>query len=780
VRKAGKALKTGVFDCWRYTAEVRTTATRQWLVNAVCVTVLVSTALSAVDAAPATTSGRGAQHKKKANKKAAAAPKSEPMSDAVPTGSTADNATSGQHLGAAFRAYDAGDLAAASKEIALVVDKNLINRDYALWLRGQLALVAENGGEARRHFTALATVARSRFAAVVLWRLADADWISGNYTSAADAYEKLLAAKNADQRADLATVLYRVAQAHHGVAQNPKAELNAQARRWYRRVMIEYPSHPLADDAMSILVSNHASEATLSPLDRIERAKHMTDAHQWDAAVAEIERLDTTTLSKSEKVQRDYWLGTTLYKMRRRYDEAGDLLINVSASMSGGSAAEAKFHGARALSRADRDDDAITWYQRVVAEFPSTDWAKEAQFLTGWLEFNRGNYKAAISPLETMLVKYPTSKWMDDALWFLGMSHYMLGDFAAAKENLVALSKHGGALEGGKGQYWLARTEERLRNSAAALDGYRATVKRYPFSWYAMLARARLKAAGAEVGPFGVASPSPRGPTINSKLDADVERDPLIARADELIAAGMLEEAGYELARDESGFLKRHDRAAAFAVLFDRFQRATNFNRPWMLSIVHAASALDGPPTGAAKIWWQNAYPRAYQTLIEKHQALGDNPDGYLYSIMRKESGFNPHDISYADAQGLLQMIPPTTKRVCDTIKLTYDDGRLYEPEFNIQTGSWYIGHMLTKFKKQIPIGAGSFNSGPRPVMKWLDQNGDREIDEFVELVPYIQTREYMKKVTENYARYRYLYAGEDYQQPLAVDKAYVKNNINY
>jgi hypothetical protein len=53
-------------------------------------------------------------------------------------------------------------------------------------------------------------------------------------------------------------------------------------------------------------------------------------------------------------------------------------------------------------------------------------------------------------------------------------------------------------------------------------------------------------------------------------------------------------------------------------------------------------------------------------------------------------------------------------------------------------------------------------------------------MDEFVELVPYIQTREYMKKVTENYARYRYLYAGEDYQQPLTVDKAYVKNNITY
>jgi len=95
-------------------------------------------------------------------------------------------------------------------------------------------------------------------------------------------------------------------------------------------------------------------------------------------------------------------------------------------------------------------------------------------------------------------------------------------------------------------------------------------------------------------------------------------------------------------------------------------------------------------------------------------------------------------------------------------------------------TGSWYIGHLLQKFKGQIPFGAGSFNSGPRPVMKWLDQYGDREIDEMVELVPYTQTREYMKKVTENYARYRYLYANEVYDQPLTVDKKYVVDQIIY
>jgi soluble lytic murein transglycosylase-like protein len=64
--------------------------------------------------------------------------------------------------------------------------------------------------------------------------------------------------------------------------------------------------------------------------------------------------------------------------------------------------------------------------------------------------------------------------------------------------------------------------------------------------------------------------------------------------------------------------------------------------------------------------------------------------------------------------------------------------------------------------------------------MKWLDMYGNREIDELIELVPYTQTREYMKKVTENYARYRYLYSNEVYEQPLTVDKKYLVDQIIY
>jgi soluble lytic murein transglycosylase len=669
-------------------------------------------------------------------------------------------------LGAAYRSYDAGDFAAARVPLARLDDKRLVNRDYALWLRGMVELRLGNADHAAAHFRALAKLGSARFAASVPWRLADCAWLRGDRAGAAAQYGKLVTAAHADDAGDVGTALYRIAEA------KPTAAA-------YRAMIVAHPEHPFADAAEGKMLA--LGGAPLTPAERIARAKVLTDVHLWEEAVAEIGRIGSGAAVPADVAnQRDYWLGITLFKMRRRYGDAGDLLLRVAPKLDEATAAEAMFHGARALSRADRDDEAIGWYKQVVAKYPSTAFAKEAAYLAGWLQFNRGHYRDAIAPLEDALARYPGSKFADDTLWFLALSHYFLGEWDAARQKLTKLAARRGALEGGKGEYWLARIADKLGDRDAATAGYTRTVTAYPFSWYALLARARLAAAGTPIPPFGVADAHARGPKLAATVDEALASDELIERADELLAAGLGPDAGRELEAGEKPFLARHEHGAAFAMLLDRYRRAGDYFRPWMLAVSYCGTALDGPAEGDAQRWWENAYPRAYRELVDEYGKLGDNPDGYLYSIMRKESGFNPHDISYADAQGLLQMIPPTSRRVAAALGIPYDDGKLYEPAYNIEVGSWYIGHLLHKFQMQIPLGAGSFNSGPRPVMKWIDTNGDREIDELVELVPYTQTREYMKKVTENYARYKYLYAHEIYEQPLAVDKHYADDQLTY
>lgn len=698
-------------------------------------------------------------------------------------GPTAPAPSAVELLGKAYRAYDAGSLDEAAAALAALDESKLENRDYVAWLRGQLALVGGDGEAAARHFTALRQTPDSRYAAAVPWRLADADWERGRRDEAVAAYRRLLETPRAASYADLATVRFRIASHAADGASAATGRAAAKAKRAaiaaLRDFILTAPRHPLAERAeVRLRLLGGPRAGALRATDRITRARNLIASHLWHEAVAEL-ALVPESAALAVRRQRDYWLGTALFKMRRRYADAGKLLLSVAPHL-GADGAEAMFHGARALSRADEDDRAITWYRKVVEKYPRSEWAQEAQFLIGWLELNRGRYAQAIEPLEQVIRKYPRSKWVDDALWFSGLAHYLAGEWQAARTQLGALAKRGGALEAGKGQYWLARIDEREGKAEAARTGYLALVKRWPFSWYALLSRARLAAAGVAVGPFGADAVAPTGPRFESKVVASLAADPLIRRTDELTAAGLGVEAGYELERAERGFLARHGRGPGLAFLMDRYRKAGNFNRPWMLGVVYGGAALNGPAEGSARAWWQHAYPEAYKALVDKYRDVGKNPVGYLHAIMRKESGFDPLTLSYADAQGLLQMIPATTLRVAEKLGLPYAPGRLYEPEFNIQTGSWYIGTLLQKFRGQIPLGAGAFNSGPRPVMRWCDQNGHRELDEFVELVSYTQTREYMKKVTENYARYRYLLLGEVYDLPLTVDKAYRNDDVTY
>jgi tetratricopeptide (TPR) repeat protein len=428
---------------------------------------------------------------------------------ATVTAARADDDAARQ-LGRAFAAYDAGDLAGARAALTGLTPDRLANPDYLLWLRGQIALLDGQPADAAVDFAALMATPDSRFARAAAWRAADAAWEQGQRADAAAAYQRLRAAADADEHADLGVVAYRIALA----AGDADPTRGQAALRGFLRA---YPTHPLAADADRALAAAGAAP-TYSDDDRIERAQRMISAHAWDGAVAELAQIDARA-PKAIRIRRDYWLGTALFKMRRRYADAGKLLLGVADDMR---SAEALFHGARALSRADHDDDAIRHYREVVKRYPKTAWAEEAQYLTGWLEFNRGDYRAAIAPLAETIRRYPKSKWMDDALWFLGMSHYLVGDPAAALPHLAKLAARSGSLEAGKGAYWQARALDALHRDGEATPIYQRIVGRWPFSWYALLATARLAERGVTIGPFGTTAPTPRGPAVADAIDPAV------------------------------------------------------------------------------------------------------------------------------------------------------------------------------------------------------------------------------------------------------------------
>jgi len=675
-----------------------------------------------------------------------------------------------ERLGRGYKAYVDGQYELAKKELRGIDPKQMQNADYVLYLLAQSELLTGEPKPAREHFHEL-TLMPSRFATVAKWRVADCDWDAGDFETARKGYEAVLPSAN-ENIVEAAVARFRI-----GEALAKKGALPAAQHEW-RKVYVGEPMHPLAETALARLVDTKAPPIT--PEERIARAKVMTANRAWPKALEEL-ALVPDGVPQAVRDEADYWFGTTKFKMRRDYDVAAQKLLGVWQRLPGDDRkVDALFHGSRAWSRADKDDEAQKGYRELLQKYPRSKASPEASFLIGWLDFNRAKYKEAIPGLEDTLKKYGSSQFGDDARWYLGFSRWLEGDVKGALGDFEILAKMPGALSGGKGAYWRGRALDALKRTDEAKSVWRALVDEYPFSYYALQARARLKEHGVELGPFG---DGPRGsaPPL-AELDIKLANDPLIMRVDELLLAGLTVEAGEELARGEREFIKRYGAARALPVLFDRYVRGDNFNRPHSLAESYAGSALRMDPSSDANVrkWWEVVYPRAYRAFIEKYSPTGDDPPYYLYTIMQKESAYNPHDVSYADAIGLLQMIPPTSRRVALRIDTPYTDDVLYDPEGNIRFGAWYIGHLLQKFKGQIALGAGSYNAGPRAMMKWVKMHGTRPLDEFIELTPYTQTREYMKKVLDIYTRYLWLYEKQDYLPDAKVDADFVVNDIDY
>jgi soluble lytic murein transglycosylase len=661
-------------------------------------------------------------------------------------------------LGRGYRAVVDGDFSHAIAELTPVVTRARLRcLDHALYFLGQAELLSGKADSAATRFAKVEKMP-GRFQELAAWRAADALWEAGKRDEANARYRKLLSrGPSKDSMIDPAVARFRVGD--------------------FRKVYVECPCHPLAEQARSELGVSGAT-----PAERLERAKTLSQGRQWQRALDEL-ALIPSDVAAALRIEVDYWIGTTQYKMRHLYAEAAAKLGAVWERLSDDRRAEARFHAARALSRADRDDEAIVGYRDVVARFPRTRYAQEASFLIGWLDFNRARYREAIPSLEDTIKRYGGSTFAIDARWYLGFSKWMLKDASGALVDFTRLGQVRGSLSGGKGNYWRGRALDALGKQDDAKAAWRGVVSDYPFSHYALLSRVRLRDAGAPVGPFGDGPASHESVTALEAIDPAAARDPAMARVDELLEAGLSVEAGQELRSVETAFMKRLGSGRALPVLFDRYLKAEDFNRVLRLGEAHGGKALRVDPhtSQAARGWWQLMYPLAYRALVEKHGALGKNPTYYLYTIMQKESAYNPHDVSYADAIGLLQMIPPTSRRVAEHVGVPYTDDILYDPDGNIRFGSWYIGHLLQKFKGQIALGAGSYNAGPAAMIRWIEKQGDRSLDEFIELCSYTQTREYMKKVHEIYSRYLYLYDRADYLPTLTIDRTWIADDgIDY
>jgi soluble lytic murein transglycosylase len=602
--------------------------------------------------------------------------------------------------------------------------------------------------------------------------------MQGQQNEAAAAYRALLARKTPGT--DAAVARFRLAEfAAEGTASKGGAAAQ-EARRLYLQVHLNFPSHPLAAEAakraavLSAPTAAAPEVAVFSPRERLRRAEKLADGREYQAALDELALLPAA-LPADLAAERDFAIGMAKYNMRRDYAGAAALLQRVAPQLAGEKAAFAAFHGARALSRIERNDEAIAGYRQVVERYPTSKWAAEAQFRSGWLDINRGRFREALPGLQATLARYPHSPFADDAAWYLALAHHLLGEPTEALRALEQYERlsHNNSDAAMRVRYWRARFAAQAGLVGESQRDLRECVHHSPLGYYGLLAAARLREAGEKVN---IAWPVFAPPAPADK--ARSARDPTLERARELLQAGLDVEAGEELGQAEASVLQHLGTARGLAVLLEEYPRMRAFHRALRLAESHGASALASAATGPARLYWQAAYPRAFRDVVEPLASTAAAPELFVYAIMRKESSFLPHALSSSDARGLLQLIPATGQEIAKHLAVPLFTDELFEPEVNIRFGAAYLGGLLHRFGDQIALAAGAYNAGSHAMMRWCDQWGSRPLDEFVELVTYDQAREYIKRVLAVYAHYRWLY-GEPFELSLAVNPHYSSDGIN-
>lgn len=162
----------------------------------------------------------------------------------------------------------------------------------------------------------------------------------------------------------------------------------------------------------------------------------------------------------------------------------------------------------------------------------------------------------------------------------------------------------------------------------------------------------------------------------------------------------------------------------------------------------------------ARRAAWRLTYPTAEADALWKHGERYDVDPLMALGLMRQESVYRQWALSPVGAIGLMQVMPRTGARIAARMgDKTYSPDQLEDPSVNVRYGVWYLSMLLDRFGGAWPLAVASYNGGPHNVSSWLRPFGDRiRMDDFVESMPYTETRDYVKKVTGYYMAYTQLY----------------------
>jgi soluble lytic murein transglycosylase len=399
--------------------------------------------------------------------------------------------------------------------------------------------------------------------------------------------------------------------------------------------------------------------------------------------------------------------------------------------------------------------------QQLAAHYKQSPWRLKAlgSAANRYLLLNRpGDYV----PLHQAIYRdFPTAAQAAQSHWKVAFQAYLHDRADASGLLREHLRQYPGHSTAGAALYFLGRHLERSGDVAGGRACYQKLASAFENHYYAMLARERLKAAppaaapssaaGGEIAQFvaGIrfSAPAPVATETAAATQARIERSRL------------LREAGLnDLADAELRFGMRTDGQPALLAM----ELAASADAPHQaMRIMKSGSPeyLNLPVPAAPRKFWELLFPLPYRSDLVRTAQERDLDPYLLAGLIRQESEFNPQAVSRAKAYGLTQVRPATGRQFARKVGLARVTTRvLYQPAANLKIGSTILRSMLDQQGGKVEQTLAAYNAGPHRVVEWMAWSTYREPAEFVESIPFTETRDYVQAVLRNAEMYRRLY----------------------
>ena len=505
-------------------------------------------------------------------------------------------------------------------------------------------------------------------------------------------------------------------------------------------------------------VADHAG-AMLKPLPgapTFEQQKHRADqllgARRANQAIEEY-RLLLDRAPASAMPQLRLSLGVAYYRAKRERD--AEKLLEGLPDRPGEMNAQRLYYLLESVR--PNEQEVLAILDRLRRSSPQSNWFSEALLATGNMYLLEDRTAEAAQYYSELSERFSATERGAYAHWKAAWMLYRAGNTAEAKrrfERQAELFPSSG--EASAALYWRARVAEDEGDAARARAYYEVLSARYRNLYYAVQARERLKGM-KPAKPYSDAilakvRPVPAAPSL-----AEQQIPQGNARAQKAL---LLQNAAmYDFAVKELQAAANGGRAAWATLQIARMFRETEGHHRAMRVLKSAVPGYFSMQVeDLPREMWEFLFPRVYWDQLSRHAAANDLDTFTVASLIRQESEFNRFAVSRANAYGLMQLLPSTARRVAREVNLRgFHPGRLTEAETNLQLGTRYFRNMLQEFDGTLEYALAAYNAGPHRVVKWR-QRPYRDIPEFVESIPFTETREYVQAIIRGRAVYQQLY----------------------